>query len=361
MKKILAVFLTMIFASLNACYAFSEMYYLPNTNVGGIKSIVSAGYSNYDYKLLKTDPYYGVDQYYSSDYAIVILQQNGADGIYYYQSNNNKKINKAILKKIKKQGISYQEYQNTSVLAVYDRLADELRTGKTDTNRYTFEEPVRQSQPTIIIGQNSNQNNNNGNYNTYNSTPVVQENTLRGGVAKIAEGTKLNAYLQTPINTASAGKGDQIIAVLMQDLTYNNAVVFPQGSLIYGTLTRVVHASYGSRNGKVKIQFNQIVTPENKSYNISTEDVDFNVSNDGKVKSVVSNAAVGAVIGAVGGLLYAVLSGGDIGTAAAIGAGVGAGTGLAGAAIEKGVDAEIPSFTEMELVLTKPVSVTINY
>ena len=223
--------------------------------------------------------------------------------------------------------------------------------------------------PTLIIGpsntsSNTNTATNNYNYNNtsnINTTVPVQNNTLRGGVAKIASGTKLNVYLQTSINTATANKGDQVIAVLMQDLTYNNVVVFPQGSLVYGTLTKAVHASYGSRNGKVKIQFNQIITPENKSYSISTEDVDFTVSNDGKVKSVVSNAAVGAILGAVGGLIYAALSGGDIGTAAAIGAGAGAGVGLAGAAVERGVDAEIPSFTEMELVLTKQVSVTISY
>ena len=353
MKKLLALIFTMIFVSFNACYAFSEMYYLPNTNVNSVKSIVTSGFSSYDFNIRKSDPYYAVSQYDSSDYAIVILQQNGADGIYYYQANNNKKINKAILKKIKRQGITYEEYQNSNVEAVYNRLADELRTGRADTNRYTFEEPVvSQAGGIIINGQNPNKT---------QVTSTVQENTLRGGVAKIATGTKMNVYLQTPINTSSASKGDQIIAVLMQDLTYNNAVVFPQGSLIYGTLTKAVHASYGSRNGKVKIQFNQIVTPENKSYSISTEDIDFAVSNDGKVKSVVSNAAVGAIVGAVGGLLYAVLSGGDIGTAAAIGAGAGAGVGLAGAAVEKGVDAEIPSFTEMELVLTKPVSVTINY
>lgn len=147
----------------------------------------------------------------------------------------------------------------------------------------------------------------------------------------------------------------------MQDLVYNGVVVFPQGSLVYGTLTKAVHASYGSRNGKVVIQFNQIVTPENKTYAISTDKVDFAVANDGKVKSVVTSAATGAIIGALGGLLYAALSGGDIGKATAIGAGVGAGTGLAGAAIEQGVDAEIPSFTELELVLTKSVNVTVSY
>ena len=36
-------------------------------------------------------------------------------------------------------------------------------------------------------------------------------------------------------------------------------------------------------------------------------------------------------------------------------------TGLAGSALEQGVDAEIPSFTEMEVVLTRPINVTISY
>ena len=213
-------------------------------------------------------------------------------------------------------------------------------------NRYTFEDP----QPVYT------------NQYDYNVQQLeTNQNSLKGSVAQIASGTTLNVYLQTAINTSTANKGDQIIAVLMKDLTYNGNVVFPQGSLIYGTLTKAVHASYGSRNGKVTINFNQIVTPENKTYNISTEKIDFNVSNDGKVTSVVSNAAVGALVGALGGLVYAALSGGDLGTAAAIGAGVGAGGALVGSTVEKGVDAEIPSFTEMDITLTRPINVTISY
>ena len=239
-------------------------------------------------------------------------------------------------------------------MATYDRLANDIITGKTNQNRYTFEEPVQVTPLMTISG---------GGVNGTSGNNVVapSNNTLRGGVAKLESGTKFDIYLQTSINTATANKGDQVIAVLMKDVVYNNTIVFPQGSIIYGTLTKATHASYGSRNGKVVIEFNQIVTPENKTYQISTEKINFSVTNDGKVSSVVSSAAVGAVVGALGGLLYAAISGGNIGTAAAIGAGVGAGTGLAGATIERGVDAEIPSFTEMELVLTKSVSVTVNY
>ena len=243
------------------------------------------------------------------------------------------------MKDIRRSGYTYEESQNVNIIEVFDRLAqDVMYNSYSSPNRYTFEDP----QPQTV---------NLNNTTTQYSQP---SNSLRGAVAQIASGTILNVYLQSAINTATANKGDQIIAVLMKDVVYNGATVFPQGSLIYGTLTKAVHATYGSRNGKVVIQFNQIVTPENKSYSITTEKIDFAVTNDGKVKSVVSSAATGAII-------YAALSGGDIGTAAAIGAGVGAGTGLAGATIERGVDAEIPSFTEMEIKLTKPISVTVSY
>lgn len=349
MKKIIAFLLMIFLSSFNASFALSELYLIRNTSVDNVKPMVIEGYNTYKYRLSKYDPYYGKSINDSSDYAVVILQQNGTDMYYYYQSNGSNKINKAILRNMKRSGYLYEESQSVNILEVYDRLAqDVMYDTYSAPNRYTFEEP---QEPNVVLNNNT------------TGTPYVQpsDNTLRGAVAQIASGTKLNVYLQNSINTATANKGDQIIAVLMKDIVYNGATVFPQGSLVYGTLTKAVHATYGSRNGKVVIQFNQIVTPENKSYAITAEKIDFAVTNDGKVKSVVTNAATGAIIGAIGGLLYAALSGGDIGTAAAIGAGVGAGTGLAGSAIEHGVDAEIPSFTEMEITLTRPISVTVSY
>ena len=76
----------------------------------------------------------------------------------------------------------------------------------------------------------------------------------------------------------------------------------------------------------------------------------------------MSNVAKGAIIGALGGLIVGLLSSStNTGVSTAIGAGVGAGTALAGSAIEQGVDAEIPTYTELELTLTKPLNVVLNY
>ena len=80
-------------------------------------------------------------------------------------------------------------------------------------------------------------------------------------------------------------------------------ILIPQGSLVYGTLTTARHAAYGSRNGRVVINFNRIVTPENHTYDISAETIDFTVSNDGKVSESVKNVAVKAAAGAIAGLM----------------------------------------------------------
>lgn len=345
MKKIIALIIAVFYLSLNACFAFSELYYVNNATPDNIRPVVVDGYSSYNYKLSKYDPYYGISRKDSSEYAVVILQQSGSGAFYYYQSNEDKKLNKYILRQLRRQGINYELSQNANNIGVFDRLAQDVMSASSNVNRYTFEEaPQIYTVPTNNLQQ-----------------EPSSSTSLRGAVAQISSGTTLNVYLQTSINTSTANKGDQIIAVLMKDLTYNGAVVFPQGSLVYGTLTKAVHASYGSRNGKVVIDFNQVVTPENKTYNISAEKIDFTVSNDGKVMSVASNAAVGAIVGALGGLVYAALSGGDLGTAAAIGAGVGAGGALIGSTAERGVDAEIPSFTEMDITLTRPINVTISY
>ena len=168
--------------------------------------------------------------------------------------------------------------------------------------------------------------------------------------------------MQNAINTATAAKGDRVIAVLTNSIKYNGLEVAPQGSLVYGYLSKARPATYGSRNGRVVIIFNQLVTPDNKVYDISTEEIDFTVSNEGKIGESVKNAAAKAAAGAVVGLLFGLLSGGDhVGRSVAIGAGVGAGSSIIYSSAERGVDAEIPSFTEMELTLTQPLNITVGY
>ncbi len=346
MKRFIALFILMLFFTQNASLAFSELYYLKNATVAQIQPSVLNGFYSQDYRVVKQNPYYATSVKNGSDYAVVILQQSGSNLFYYYQSNDNKKINKYILKSLRRADIEYEQSVNANLISIYDGLAQRAMSPTAATNNYIFtdDEPEYST----------------NNVSTVSNTSAQSSNSLKGYVASINSGTKLNIYLQSAINTSNAVEGDRVIAVLSSDLKYNGVTVIPQGSMVYGILTKARHATYGSRNGRVVIDFNQIVTPDGKTYNIDTEKVDFTVTNEGKVASVASNAAVGAVVGALAGLLFGAMSG-NVGAGAAIGAGVGAGGALVSSTAERGVDAEIPSFTEMEIVLTKSFTATVSY
>lgn len=344
MKKLITLFITLLFLGTNSALAFSEVYYLKNANAENLKSTVSDAVISQNFQMIKQDPYYAKSLKDPSDYAVIILQQSGNNVFYYYNSNNNKKINKNILKAFRRTGIDYEQSYNTNVISVYDNLAQKTMSTNT-VNNYVFTD----NEPNYYSASNT------------NSTVQTQTpNTFKGYVAKIEDGTKLKIYLQSAINTATAVEGDRVIGVISQDLKYNGISVIPQGSLVYGILTKARHATHGSRNGRVVIDFNQIVTPDGKTYDISTEKIDFTVTNEGKVASVAKDVVVGAIIGGLAGLLIGACSG-HIGPATAISAGVGAGAGALTNVAEMGVDAEIPSFTEMELTLTKSFTTSVSY
>lgn len=346
MKRFIAFLLAFFFIATNNCYAFSALYYVKNIQTSEMEPIVQNGLDVNKYHVLKQNPYYAISQN-SDESVVIIIQQSGENMFYYYRSEDDIKVNKTVQKELKKRGLVVEQSFNTSLIEIYDNLANEVTSATETLKTYDFEEPASSAfEPPI----------------QQNQVQKSNQTSYKGYVAQIATGTKIQAYLQNAINTATASQGDQIIAVLTNPLTYNGMEVFPQGSLVYGTLSKARSASYGSRNGRVVINFHQLVTPDNKTYNISTEAIDFTVSNEGKVGNSLKSAAGAAVAGALVGLLVGALSGGDhIGRNVAIGAGVGAGSSAVYSVAEKGVDAEIPSFTEIEITLTQPLGVSVGF
>lgn len=341
MKKLFALIILSFFTATNSCYAFSELYYFKNIKTKDIEPLVNIGLESQNYIIVKENPYYA-QSLDGSDHAIIILQQSGENMFYYYQSDKNTKINKIILKEVKRQNIICEQSFNTSIIGIYDGLAQTLAANSGMEKKYTFDEPEEEF------------------FNPVQEPQYKQQKALTGYIAQLSSGTTIPVYLQNSINTATATKGDEVIAVVSDNIMRDSDILIPQGSLVYGTLTTARHAAYGSRNGRVVINFNRIVTPENHTYDISAETIDFTVSNDGKVSESVKNVAVKAAAGAIAGLLLALLTDGNVGRSVAIGAGVGAGTGVITSTAERGVDAEIPSFTEMELTLTNSLNVSVG-
>ena len=342
MKKLVTLIIGMIYLSISPCFAFSELHYLKNVKTDDISQIVEQKYIEQGFNITNTNPYFGISPN-SDDYAVIILQQSGNNMFYYYQSENNTKINRLILKDIRKQNIVCEQSFNANIISIYDSLAEDALNNSGLLKKYTFEEDAF-TPP------------------TEQTTSYTQQNTLRGGVVQLSAGTKMQVYLQNAINTSTAAVGDKVIAVLMQDLKYNNTVVAPQGSLVYGTLAKARNASYGSRSGRVVIHFNQIATPDNRLYDISTEEIDFSVANEGKLEESAKNAATSAAVGALVGLLFAALSSEhNYAKGALIGASTAGGVSVVKSVAAKGVDAEIPSFTELEITLKQPLSVSVGY
>lgn len=344
MKKFFAVLVCSIyFSSTQICFAANNLYFVKNTQKSVVSDIVQQVLTkNKNYNMTKQNPYLATSAKNNSDYVLIILQPSSENLFYYFQSSKDEKIDKEIKNLLKKQNIVFEQSYNTMYISTFENQAQKVLSNISST--YSFEEPSQQT-----ISANTN--------NLKKSDNTV----LRGYVGQVAKGTTFNTYLQTPINTATANIGDNVTAVLTEDWVYNGYTIAPQGSVVTGELIKARHASYGSRNGRVVINFTQVITPENKVYDISTEKIDFTITNEGKVQSTVSSAVTGAIVGALGGLLIALLSSDkNVGASTAIGAGIGAGTGLVTSAAEKGVDAEIPIYTELELTLTKPLSVVIG-
>ena len=345
MKKFFAIFICVLYLfGTNICFAFSELYYLKNINQNAAAQYVQDVLYDKDYDIKKKNPFYAISTKDSTDYAAIVLQQSGANLFYYFESNDeNKRLNKNILKEFKRNDIEYEQSSNQIHLANFSEIAQRTMTGEKKV--YIFEEPKMEQNIQVA------------NENKEPST------TLKGFAGKIGKGEELSVYLQTSINTATAQVGDSVCGVLKSDWTYKNYTVAPQGSILYGSLTKANHATAGSRNGSVRIVFDRLVTPEGKTLNILSEEIDFSVTNEGKVKSTLTKTLAIAAVGAILGVIIGAISGdgSNIAQGALIGAGIGGGSALVTSVAERGVDAEIPAYTDLQVVLDEPVDVVLSY
>ena len=351
MKKYLSLILTIVYIfTTNACFAFNELNYLKNTDKDIIIPVVESILTENSYDIKQKNSIYSIHSVSSKKperEISIVLQQSGANLFYYFESDDSsKKIHKKIIKMIKKMDIVYEQSTNEMHLANFSKVVQKTISG--EKTKYTFETPKPPASENQQI----------------KATKKQDNTTLKGYIGKIPKGTTMDVYLQSAINTANANIGDTVTAVLKSDWVYKGSIIAEQGSLLYGTLTKAEHAKLGSRNGSVQINFNKLITPRGKTYIISTDKIDFNVTNDGKVKRTAKATLAAAAIGALVGLGLAAAWAGDSSdllTGALIGAGIGGGGALATNIIQKGVDAEIPAYTDIEVELASPLDVVISY
>ena len=333
MKKI-AIFFIILLLSMNFTYAYEVLYTIQNVQKDSIKPYIESAFDS-NYIVNKKDPYYLTSSKNNEDNITIILQKSGSGVLYYYNSSKNKKVSSNILKALKNAGISFYETFDNNYLETFNRQAQDITSNVTKNYSFDF---WNNAEPAVAVNTNKD-----------------DDTTLKGQILQIEKGTIIKTYLQTPINTANAKIGDEVVAVLTDDLTYNGYKIASQGSTLKGSLTKAHSAQYGSRNGRVVINFTTLTTLDNKTYDLSTEAIDFSVTNDGKLSKTARNIATGAIIGALGGLIVGAISrDAHLGRAVLIGTATGATAGTVTAVAERGVDAEIPIYTELDVKLTKP-------
>jgi len=74
-------------------------------------------------------------------------------------------------------------------------------------------------------------------------------------------GSVVHALLISPLNSASAKKGDPVDAVISQPLVVSNHLLIPQGSQLKGSVLESRPARRLGRNGQLRIVFHQLVPP----------------------------------------------------------------------------------------------------
>lgn len=192
---------------------------------------------------------------------------------------------------------------------------------------------------------------------SYNNQP------LQGNVVMVPAGSTMPVMLTSTLSSANVKAGQSVSMLLNSDFYYNNKLIAPAGSSVYGTVIEASKAKRGSMNGKLCVRFTQICTPYGTQIPISavikTDDSSGVLVGGTKLdvtKDYAKDMGVGVAAGALSGLVFGAMAGGSAGKGAALGTAVGAGGGLVKSAIDKGNDVEIPANATIDLLLMQPIT-----
>ncbi len=201
---------------------------------------------------------------------------------------------------------------------------------------------------------------------TYNGQP------LQGRVTFVPVGTKLDASLTSPIDSAVSKAGDLFSAKLNQPLFLGNDLVLPAATTLEGQITAVDKSGLAGTNGQLGMKLIGAVTPDGIHYPLSAmitteQDKGIHESKDGELKGRTNSATVKSGLvraglwtagGTLLGVCFAPIVGGAVGAGAIAGVATGGGVGIASNLWRKGKDVKVPSGTKIQFALDQPMSLT---
>ena len=101
-------------------------------------------------------------------------------------------------------------------------------------------------------------------------TEAVKPEALTNIGAPPPTGSIVHARLVTPLNSATAKKGDAVEALITEPLVVSDHLILPEGSVIKGSVMQARPARMMGRNGQLRILFHQVAPPNGIEQKVET-------------------------------------------------------------------------------------------
>ena len=378
MKKILSMLLIFIFCS-NTVLAgeIARLYRVSGVNDIKMEEIIKPTLNITGYKVINKDKFYLIEKSQDNIYNVIVLKNNGTDCYYYFLSNESLKINERILDKLESQDLKKKRIRNSALLTLFHSEADDFMRNATsgikaitgnnqpvflnkdknydfsDEAQWRFDTNTAAISPQIPL--------------TVPQEPVIQlpetaihENALKGSLVHIDAGELFNATLTSAISSDSITNNDRISAQLDSDWIVSGIKIAPLGSIVSGEIVNTRSAGYAMQDGKIGINFTEILTPDGKIIPLSTNKVQI-IADGNRALNITKKIATGALGGLMFGAIL-LLCGADTKSLLG-GAAVGGTVGALSAAATKGEELFVPEGTILQIMLAEPMTAQpyINY
>lgn len=201
---------------------------------------------------------------------------------------------------------------------------------------------------------------------TMTGSATQQGDVIRGRVSVVPAMTVFSGIMTQTISSDRSQVGDPVTLTLDRPLlSAAGEIVIPQGSQVMGTITRIEPAGRGEKNATMDMDFNRVVTPEGRTFQVSAEvnteeGTLVGGSTRGRVARVTGRTLGGAAIGGAAGALLGRITGGKERTNEGLlwGSIIGSGLGAASAVVSRGKEVVVQPGEVLELRLRQPLTVS---
>lgn len=374
MKKLISLFLIFLLTA-NSVLAeeVARLYNVKDTDTSKAAKVIRPLFNMTGFRTIAEDNFYIIENPSLNIYHVIILKPNGTDCYYYYLSNDDTDLNKRILDNFDSYDIDTKRIRNSAFLLLFHSEASEfLANSSSGIKAVSNVQEVITLQPAEQDYDFSDEAQARFDNRTSAITPqapvtlpkepVIQperQNVLKGSVVRVDAGQQFNAVLSSTISSDSITNNDKISALLESDWVVNGTLIAPAGSIVSGSVVDSRAATFAMGDGKIGLNFNQIMTPDGKVIQLTTNEV-YIVGDSPRAKRIAGRVAGGALGGLLLGALF-LLGGADPTGALVSGAAIGGAFGAASAVAQKGEEVYVPEGTVLQIMLAEPMTAQPYY